>query len=731
MRDTYITRFKRPHDQGSRANAIGLRALLTLLLVGAIAPVGGAAELASPAAEQGGARWRAVATAPRPNLPAVEIALGYPGQYLAMENSPIELRARSGEAPFDGYLGYHVAVSAARHATERILTNDVPVVSRASLAPHSAWTFSSWLRVSSFDRAPVSAANTRELVIEWRDHNMKLIAERSVGVPPWAPASRPLRVVGRDETNVDPSYLDTEALLLPARELPATVQWYAGFPALIVPLEVWLQLPAPVREAVFRSDVLVYFFGVPDRLPQMTNTDRALLPVELESAASVLSIPWPYAAEAGAAQQVPLSWRPKKGTRVLGTNRSPYVTISPISVYAADESALRTRLPRFALSRRETPPQPRKGRKLSPTLSEIVHEFRPLLVVVVLAILSVTAWMAFRRRAHWIVLALAAAVAVLTVAARNQIRTAGGAVAEEVRLASPDVWEAATFRRDFGAVPLRVDAADAAKALDSVTRSTRSTNSYVEVRGARTAPGFGDLYANKAWESSSRQMRRRELGSPATIDIVSASAERLVVRYSARAAVSHVVADWTFDGRRYYGTAHGTRSTSGEVTIEAYASCPMLYFDPSSHDIDMPDNVTLLLTERGRTVAITTDALVNKSAATTPYVFIAAPRRKGDELISSVVLPGPVPSAANVTARLTASPVTTLQNLSAVRLAGPGGSVSVPRVDRRSPNIEIATSELQRIAPNGGVVQVHVETQGLPAEVTTAVFVLRVREKEQ
>ena len=91
--------------------------------------------------------WHAVATPSRAALPAVTIDLGYPGPYLSPTSSPIMLRATAGNLPFNGYIGYHLAV-------KNVRAFNPPVISRAILRPHQSWSWTTQLDLQYFGESP-------------------------------------------------------------------------------------------------------------------------------------------------------------------------------------------------------------------------------------------------------------------------------------------------------------------------------------------------------------------------------------------------------------------------------------------------------------------------------------------------------------------------------------------------------------------------------------------------
>src|SRR6266545_1231289 len=179
------------YDDGHPSDRMSMRALITavVVLVSSLAE----AQSLTPRGP-----WHAVVTPPRATLPAVTIDLGYSGPYVPSQNSPITLRATAGDRSFNGYIGFHFRVKEHR-------TYDTPVIARAVLRPHQAWTFSTFVTLRRLvglqqDTVP------REIAIEWRDASMNVTAVRSAGVPPWTPWTTPflpLRIGAR--TTAEPS----------------------------------------------------------------------------------------------------------------------------------------------------------------------------------------------------------------------------------------------------------------------------------------------------------------------------------------------------------------------------------------------------------------------------------------------------------------------------------------------------------------------------------------------
>ena len=321
---------------------MGLRGVVLIVLVAA----------SSLSAET---RWRAMAAAPLPGLPEVEVELGYGEDYLPAVNTPVTLRARSGERPFDGYIGYHTAVGNRR-------AYEMPVAARAEMRPYSQWTFSTSIRLPMGTHGWAFEIATRELVIEWRDRGRNVLAQRSIGAPPWTKSPRPLRVVRPGEA-ADAKVLGQDAVLLPASSLSGDAQWYSGFSTVAMPLPLWLELPRGIQDAIFRSAVRVVFIGTPGRTPD---------------------------------------------------------AVGRVATFVADERALRDPLPEpgnFAI-RLDPVTRP------LPTPGEIFRDYRPAVFFTLFAALSVAAWLLIRRRPRVLVFAGMVAITLLAIGWRKAIRPA-------------------------------------------------------------------------------------------------------------------------------------------------------------------------------------------------------------------------------------------------------------------------------------------------------------------
>lgn len=672
--------------------------------------------------------WRGVATAPRPGLPSVEIVLGYPGGYVPRSNSPIEIRAQSGEQPFDGHVGYHFAAG-------DYMTVDVPVIARAVLPPRSRWTFSTVLHMLKTPQASVDPRwlTRRELIIEWLDSRMNLIAQRSLGVPPWVDVPRPLRIAWTGEV-VTGGYFGNTAVVIEAASLSQVPQWYAGFAAVVVPIARWFELPRAVREAIFRSGTHVVFFGVPDRVPAMDATDRALLPVELRPVAGEIAVPWPYSEGQVTAIPAPVSWRAKEGAHIAGSIDSPYLVRNAVATFAADEKVIRSGLPSFDI---RLPGEPLTAyRRQWPTVAEIVREQRPAVVFIVVVLLSIATWVAFRRMPRAAMLAVTLATALATIGWRSAIHPRESTHWFERReISAPGVVDVVAIRNDYGATPSRVTRHEAAAAANTVaSRLGSRVGGDVELRTLQTAPGFGDVNTpGRPWLTTARESTWRELGEPATIRVRSRDAEQLVIEVHSKEPFNYAAAAWTADGKRHVGEVH-LHSGSNEVTIR---SATLVWSDvdmwwwlnqfldeserPTGHT-----RVVLMRVERDRTIAVR--RIIPEPRPRTYSMITALHRQPNGNLAAMFVLPARVSPEAAVSV---AFPMSGREK--AATVSGAGGSMRVvAKWTGRMPTVaEVSPGEMQRIAPDGGIVRVEVEPSGSETRSPVTNAVLRVREKSK
>ena len=278
--------------------------------------------------------WHAVVPSPRAGLPAVTIDLGYPGPYVPTLSAPITIRATAADIPFDGYIGYHFAVH------DR-LTLDTPVIARAKLRPHEAWSFTTTatLRKCCIQNIRIP----REIAIEWRDSAMQWIASSSAGVPPWTSWDEDLLPLAVSGVNT-PQVLGAKPYIERAETLSDRAQWYAGFSAVVIPVATWLDLPERIRAAIFGSGVYVVFFGLPRPEQKMDRLDQALLPVTFSARPGSYDAPWPYRSSSSTR----LSWIAKEGSDKIGSDQNPYIARTNAAAWGADQVAVTRPLPAMA-----------------------------------------------------------------------------------------------------------------------------------------------------------------------------------------------------------------------------------------------------------------------------------------------------------------------------------------------------------------------------------------------
>lgn len=512
------------------------------------------ASISAVADDEAGRGWRATASPPHPGLPTVEVRLGYEGGYLPPANAPIVLEARAGAQPFDGYIGYELRVDGGG-------TVDTPVIARAELRPHAQWRFSTYVQVRSRSarRSPVN----RELVIAWRDRSMKVIATRSVGVPPWAHASRALRIARPEESVPEAVHLGAPVVVMNTASLSDDPQWYAGFSNIIVPLPLWFELPQRIRQAIFASAVDVVFFGLPQRVPEMTAIDRALVPIELKTEPGNLAKPWPYG---GGAVPTPVSWTAKEGAAFAGRREQPYIVRHREATFAADEEALTEGVPSF-VKHPFAPMSVWETRRLRPTVRELLREWGPLSAWAGVLLLSVVLTFGVRRSARTVAVVTSMVVAVIVIAGRDAIRPAAGtAWSETIEMSAPGVVEREIVRNDYGPMPRRVPETDLALARGGVSRYT-GARAFAELRTSGTPPGFGEIVGARVWGESSRAVVRRELDEPLAVRIRSKNDERVLVEYESRFPVHYAAAIWEANGRGYKGESRLPSPRSGTATI--------------------------------------------------------------------------------------------------------------------------------------------------------------------
>jgi hypothetical protein len=510
--------------------------------------------------------WHAVATPPRPGLPVVTIELGYPGPYISPVASPITLRATAGDLPFDGYIGFHFALRNAR-------TFNIPVASRAILKPHASWSFSTKAELHYFGELK------REIVVDWLNPSVDVIATQNAGVPPWSSRSGRLHVIRRAETY---SPISGDDAWEHADALPDIAWWYRGFRALLVPLDVWLDLSPRTREAIFVSGTRVVFSGLPAPSQRMDAIDRALIPVVFDSRPGSYQVPWPYRPTVSAPVPVPLSWKARPGAVWTGSASMPYIVSNQIATWVADENALTGPLPAMDPSpiRRDQPLGPKGIRGRFPGVRDILQSFFPFVAMIFIAVASLALWPLMRRSPGLPLALTAVALSAAILLGRNRIRpignaSAGGGDATHASFTydnrsplAPGVLDHYSLERIYGTTPLPPKPASAETRRTAVTTADRNGAGSTEIRDSATVAGWGTIVRQRTWGVASRFSERRELGDVPVVHVRQRDGHKLVLDYESPFPVDRIGAEWVYDNTQYFGAVATDGSTRGTATIE-------------------------------------------------------------------------------------------------------------------------------------------------------------------
>jgi hypothetical protein len=524
--------------------------------------------LSSPAeAQLARTPWRAVVAPPRQSFPTVTIDLGYPGPYIPWQNAPITLRASAGDYPFDGYIGFDFRVN------DR-LTYDTPVIARAVLRPHQEWRFTTFARLRRFAGAGRSVP--REIAIEWRNRTMGVAAVRSAGLPPWSTWTEPLRpllVVASGEELAEKVALGRTASVQRANGLSDQAQWYAGFSDLVVPLGMWLDLPRSVREAIFGSGIHVVSFGFARPNQALDDIDRALLPVTLSAKPSSYVAPWPYRQS----RTAPVSWMAKNGARFAGSGQSPYIVQNAAATWTADEIGVSQPLPamtpipvrlRIAAQRSSAYDPKFHVRKAWPRPAQLLRMFPAPALSIAAVIVSLSAWMAIRKKTRAAAMIALLLLAGLILAARDSIRPPAGAYYMDIRApVSPGIIRSIHARRVYGPTPIPEETGNAERMRTSVT-GVNEWGQNAEVRTSTTAVAMGLMMSRgRDWDAITRWSVRRELGEPPVIRIRSRDPKKMVIEFESPIPIGYVHATWIHGATMYFGGTAIPEQRSGRVTI--------------------------------------------------------------------------------------------------------------------------------------------------------------------
>lgn len=438
--------------------------------------------------------WHGAAHSSRAGLPAVSIDLGYPGPYVPAINTPLVLHAVASDVRFDGYIGFHLAVGGRN-------TLDAPVMVRANLRPHAPWSFGTIITMHQSNANSNNRPLPRELVIEWRNHAMDLVAEQSAGVPPWTTFTQePLSLCIDCSTAFGASaYREVTG------GLSDVAQWYAGFSSIVVALPVWLDLPQRVKKAIFGSGIYVVLIGAPRPAQQLDAITRALLPVTFAPQAGSYVAPWPYRNAGPIASRV--SWRAKQGAGAAEVaNALPYIVRTETAAWVADADALARPLPSAV-------PAARRNRLWkfgqSSILSGVEHDYRSAIFGALALVIAVLAWILLRKDRF----AIAGALVIFgatAIAVEHQRFGPNPGGSEHVLRASVAPGVAMTLRdfMQYGPAPLTAPRVE----------RTSLTGDYGmwwerELRTSQTSPSMGELHRDYDWDAAMRWSFRRELAA--------------------------------------------------------------------------------------------------------------------------------------------------------------------------------------------------------------------------
>jgi hypothetical protein len=501
--------------------SFGISAVVILL-----AQIGIAAEKPGP--------WtaRAVPPPPRWNLPTVDVRLGFNGPYMPTWNAPIVLSANA-TAPFDGYIGFRFGVGRAH-------TKDVPILSRAVLQAGRRWSFHTTIQLEHPHR-DVPLKN-RELIVEWRDPMFNVVARRNVGRPPWD-ERRPLRIASAPAPDVA-RYLGADAVILTPDECHGDAQWYAGFAAIAVPVDTWLDLPAAKRQTIFHSGVRILFFGAPRKGQTLSPIDEALLPVRFEADGT---------------------WRAREDAEYVGSELRSRLVRTAAAIYGGGEDVLRETLP-FAsaiiVGRNDIRIAPSFLRQFVPPSP------RPLLSGIAALILVPIVWLRLKRKSDLRVIAVALAAGVVILMMRQWSRpTEGVHVIERWQTVTSGIVRHLWEEEVFGSTPLPASSLSAAEKR-SVVAHRGAVHQDGEVRVSETAPGHGSmLYQKSAWDNTQRLRSRLELETGPQVRIIDTARDQLVLEYKIARPADGVIAFWTWRGAKRAGYVR-LHDQQGRLTID-------------------------------------------------------------------------------------------------------------------------------------------------------------------
>jgi hypothetical protein len=453
--------------------------------------------------------WTTTVQPEKPGLPAIRIELGYPGEYVPAINSPIVITATAADVPFHGYIGYHFAAKG-------LQTRDTPVVFPMQLLSHGTGSVRSFANVSQWGVVAENGKLPRELAIQWRDRDMRVIATQSAGVPPWTTFGDQPRALTITADTAEASVLGRKAYVAAPAALSDRAQWYAGFSSVVAPLDIWIDVPLRVREAVFSSGVYIVLSGFPRAGQSLDALNAAILPVVFKPSPGSYEVPWPY----GQSRPVipsPVSWTAKNGVASLGPAANPYIVRSAVATWIADDRALTRPLPAIERVASMAPinfytfPNQRLDRVMLSAAGAAL-------------LVSFVAWPIARRKPAWITAVALLVISVAIVLARPGLRVPSAYQRTLRTPVAPGIANRFEVLFANGPTPIAEIVAAPENARMMLTGDF-GLREDAEVRTSGAAPSMGLLYRRYDWDTSARwRFRREHDGSVGTNDrIVDAS----------------------------------------------------------------------------------------------------------------------------------------------------------------------------------------------------------------
>ena len=629
----------------------------------------GVAVAAAVACAQPSFGWEVTVRPPRASLPPVTIRIGYPGDYVPLQGSPLELRRT---APFDGMIGYRFEVDGKN-------TIDTPRLTRAA-----ALRGSLVLDTRILDNR---ALLPREVVIEWRDTAGRVLASAHAGTPPWSAKRKSLRVA--DDAPVAPRHLGEESLVIPPAALPARAEWYKGWGALVLPAETWLALAMDVRRAIVASGTTVMTFG--------TAAPRALSPAD----EAVL----PVSFDAGGA-------RAKEGADWLRGASGPRLVRLGNMIWAASEDELREPLP--AMQAWHFYPRFRQPsvRWSTATVTALVARFRTVLMLAVAVALSLLVWLAIRRgRAI-----AAAAIAVVLIAAhplyRDLIRPrAAERSIEEWRHGPNGTYWRTRSVETYGATPLRLREPQPAGAW----LGTEPAADYAELApdGRILTIAFTD-----AWPAARVRSVAVESWDGIRVTIREAGDDTLTFEYDLGFEPSEVLANWTH-GSEYRSGSVALSDRRGRATI---TDGKMVRLEGWWTYLGVPlprrganDAVELLFSADGRTYRWRGELPATDFVR---YELTSPVHEQADgRHVAQMVIPERgIPSHGQA---LLSSMSTTADILAGATIEGDGGTAALQK-HKKAGTYTVAADDLRRITADHGLVTIHMPAPVAPRYLSVA-----------